>query len=106
MLEAFKTELINEKGDIEEIHIKSELDRQNFITANNYLQVNNIEDFKNESKYVRNQERLNLDRSLSEDLHKIFKNFRYGHLFKEKQWKKERFKIERFKRINNNLTRY
>ena len=80
-MEAFKTELVNENGDIEEVYIKSELDRRNFITTNNYLEFNNIEDFKYESEYVRSQERVNFERKISEALHLIFKKNRYGHFF-------------------------
>ena len=56
-MEAFKTEIINDKGDIEEISIKTELERQNFMTLHSYRDFKDIEDFKRESEYVKNQKR-------------------------------------------------
>ncbi len=104
-MEAFKTEIINKNGEIEEYFIKSEIDRKNFITANNYVEFNNIEDFKCESEYVKKQERINFERKISELLHLDFKKIKFGHFFKIREWKKEKFKIERFNRIKNKLLR-
>ena len=90
-MEAFKTELINDKGEIETISIKSELERQNFLTQHSYRDFKDINDFKEESKYVIRQERLNIDRNLTEDLHTLFKKCRYGHILLKKDWKPERW---------------
>lgn len=90
-MEAYKTEIINDKGDIEEISIKTELERQNFITQNAYIHIKDINDFKEESKYVKRQERLNIDRNLTEDLHRLFKKCRYGHIFTQREWKPRRW---------------
>lgn len=99
-MEAYKTEIINDKGDIEEISIKTELERQNFITQNSYINIRDIKDFREESEYVKRQERLSIDRNLTEDLHQLFKKCRYGHIFKKKEWKPERWH-NNFKGIKN-----
>jgi hypothetical protein len=99
-MEAWKTD-----DGIEEISITNEIDRQNFITKNKYAEIKDINDFKEESRYIRKQERLSIERNLTEDLHILCKKCRYGHISQTRNWKPERWKVEKFKRINNNIER-
>ena len=100
-MEAFKTEIINDKGDIEEISIKTELERQDFMTLHSYRDFKDIEDFKRESEYVKNQKKLNIDRNLTEDLHTLFKKCRYGHILLKRNWKPERWVFKKLKDIKD-----
>lgn len=90
-MEAFKTELINDKGDIEEISIKSELERQNFLTQHSYLCIEDIEDFKKESKYIKKQNEIKIERDIKEKLNNLYNKDTFGYIFKKKDWKPRRF---------------